>query len=60
MNMLTSDNQKPGMKPRDFARLYGLSENSVYAGCRDGSIPSIKVGNRYVILWQQWEKKADA
>lgn len=51
---------KRGMKPRQFARVYGLSENSVYQGCRDGSIPCIRIGNRFVILWEQWEKKANA
>jgi predicted DNA-binding transcriptional regulator AlpA len=48
-----------GMKPREFARRYGLSENSVYRGCRDGTIPSIRIGNRFVILWEQWEKLAN-
>ena len=48
-----------GMKPRQFARVYGLSENSVYQGCRDGSIPCIRIGNRFVILWEKWEKKAN-
>ena len=47
-----------GMKPRDFAKRYGLSENSVYQACRDGSIPAVRVGNRFVILWEQWERKA--
>ena len=55
-----SEQQNPGMKPREFARKYGLSDNSVYRGCRDGSIPSIRVGNRYVILWEKWEMKADS
>jgi predicted DNA-binding transcriptional regulator AlpA len=55
-----SDPSTRGMKPREFAKRYGLSENSVYQGCRDGSIPSIRVGNRFVILWEQWEKKAIA
>jgi hypothetical protein len=58
MNLSESVKQKPGIKPREFARQYGLSENSVYRGCRDGSIPSIRVGNRFVILWQQWENMA--
>jgi hypothetical protein len=48
------------MKPRNFAARYGLSENSVYAGCRNGSIPNVRVGNRFVILWELWEKKANA
>ena len=47
-----------GMKPREFAVRYGLSENSVYEGCRNGSIPNVRVGNRFVILWQQWENQA--
>jgi len=54
------ENRKLGIKPREFAALYGLSENSVYQGCRDGSIPSIRVGKRLVILWQEWEKLANA
>jgi hypothetical protein len=49
-----------GIKPREFARRYGLSDNSVYQGCRDGSILSVRVGNRFVILWEKWEKKAIA
>jgi len=63
MENLTNVNETPlkkGMKPREFAKKYGLSENSVYSACRDGSIPTIKVGNRFVILWEQWEKKAYA
>ena len=47
-----------GMKPREFAVRYGLSANSVYEGCRNGSIPNVRVGNRFVILWQQWENRA--
>lgn len=47
-----------GMKPRAFAVRYGLSENSVYEGCRNGSIPNVRVGNRFVILWQEWENQA--
>ena len=54
------EKRNPGMKPREFARRYGLSDNSVYRGCRDGSIPSVRVGNRYVILWEKWEMKAEA
>jgi len=57
---LASTSQPKGMKPRNFAARYGLSENSVYEGCRNGSIPSVKVGNRYVILWEEFEKKANA
>jgi hypothetical protein len=47
-----------GMKPREFAKRYGLSANSVYEGCRNGSIPNVRVGNRFVILWQEWENQA--
>ena len=57
---IRSERPASGMKPRDFARKYGVSENSVYRGCSDGSIPSIRVGNRLVILWEEWEKKANA
>jgi len=57
---LVPTTQPRGMKPRNFAARYGLSENSVYAGCRNGSIPNVRVGNRFVILWELWEKKANA
>jgi len=56
----TDKHEKKGMKPREFAKKYGLSENSVYRACREGSIPTIRVGNRFVILWKQWEMRANA
>jgi hypothetical protein len=54
-----ADQEPRGMKPREFALRYGLSEFAVYQGCGNGSIPSIRVGNRLVILWREWEKKAN-
>lgn len=52
------DDELRGMTPRKFAQKYGLSASSVYQACRTGDIPNVRVGNRYVILWEQWEKKA--
>lgn len=51
---------KRGLKPREFARRYGLAENLVYEKCHSGEIPNVRVGNRFVILWQEWEKQASA
>tara|TARA_Y100000310_G_scaffold3792_1_gene4672 strand:+ start:15617 stop:15799 length:183 start_codon:yes stop_codon:yes gene_type:complete len=34
-----------------------LGEQLVYRGVKDGSIPAIKVGARYVILLEAWERK---
>ncbi len=47
-----------GLSPRQFAKLYGLGEALVYRSVKDGSIPAIKVGARYVILPEVWERKA--
>ncbi len=33
----------------DVARLLGLSKTTVWARVHDGSIPSIKLGRRYVV-----------
>ena len=49
-----------GMRPREFAKKYDVAESLVYKGCRDGSIPCIRLGRRFVILWREWEKKANA
>lgn len=51
-------NHPDGIRPRCFAKKYGVAENLVYRGCRDGSIPCIRLGKRFVILWREWEKKA--
>ena len=48
-----------GMRPRQFAKKYGVAESLVYKGCSDGSIPCVRLGNRFVILWREWEKKAN-
>ena len=60
MKMATSvaASVQKGLKPREFARKYGLAENSVYAGIRSGEIPAIRVGGRFVVLWEEFEKKA--
>jgi hypothetical protein len=58
---MTIENEKrneAGLLPRPFARRYGLGEKSVYNGIRDGSIPAIKVGNRFVILIEEWKRRA--
>jgi hypothetical protein len=44
-----------GLKPRDFARRYGLSDFAVYQGIKNGSIPSIRVGRRYIVLPRRFE-----
>lgn len=49
--------KKKGMRPREFARLYGLGEFAVYQGIRRGDIPAVKVGNRFVILCEEFERR---
>jgi excisionase family DNA binding protein len=47
-----------GMRPREFARKYGLSPTTVYQGIKDGEIPAIRVRNRYVVLAQEFERRS--
>jgi len=47
-----------GMKPREFARKYRLSDYAVYKGIREGSIPNVRVGNRFVVLVDKFEEKS--
>jgi excisionase family DNA binding protein len=35
--------------PEELARILGISRNGVYRGLRDGTIPHVRIGNRYVI-----------
>jgi excisionase family DNA binding protein len=35
--------------PDDLARILGISRNGVYAGLRNGKIPHIRIGRRFVI-----------
>jgi len=58
--MIKPVNDPEGIRPRRFAEKYGVAENLVYRGCRDGSIPCVRLGNRFVILWREWEKLASA
>ena len=53
----TNQDSQQGLLPRPFARRFGLGERAVYNGIHDGSIPAIKVGNRYVILVDQWIRR---
>ena len=48
-------NERRGMRPREFADRYGLSEMSVYRGIRDGTIPAVRVGGRFVVLPEAFE-----
>jgi hypothetical protein len=45
-----------GMKPREFARIYNMSDGAVYQGIRDGVIPHVRVNGRIVILVRQFEE----
>jgi predicted DNA-binding transcriptional regulator AlpA len=58
MDTRLPEQPKRGMKPREFARMYGLAENLVYEKCRSGEIPNVRIGTRFVILWEQWEAQA--
>ena len=52
------DSAPRGLKPKDFAKTYGLSERHVYDQIRQGKLPVVTVGNRYVILVQKFEEMA--
>lgn len=48
-------------KPEELAEMLGIGRTAVYKGLRDGTIPSIRFGNRYVIpkvAIVEWLKKA--
>lgn len=45
-----------GLKPREFAMQYHLSDYAVYQGIKDGSIPSVRVGRRYIVLAHRFEE----
>jgi len=47
-----------GMRPREFAKAYGLSEGAVYKGLREGAIPHVRLGDRFVILPHHFEALA--
>lgn len=46
-----------GMRPRTFAKHYGLGEHAVYEGIRRGDIPAVKVGQGFVVLVQEFERQ---
>lgn len=45
MSRAKSDPSVPFQSPVGTARITGLSVNFIRAGCRDGTIPHIRVGN---------------
>lgn len=47
-----------GLTPREFAKRYGLAEGSVYKAIRNGEIPAVRVGVRYVCLPEEFERRA--
>ena len=47
-----------GMKPRQFAKEYNLSEGTVYKGVHSGAIPHVKVNGRIIILARVFEEMA--
>lgn len=49
-----------GMKPRQFAKAYGMSDGAVYQGIRDGAIPHVRVNGRIIVLARQFEQMAQA
>ena len=46
------------MKPREFARAYGISAGAVYQAIKDDRLPHVRVNGRIVILVRQFEAMA--
>lgn len=40
----------------EVARMFGLSKNSAYAAARSGQIPTIRIGDRYIVPRSALEK----
>jgi excisionase family DNA binding protein len=40
----------------DVAQRLGLSTASVYAACRQGTLPAVRVGQRWLVLRRQFEE----
>ena len=38
------------LTPREFMEKTGLPRNTVYSGIRDGSIPSVKISKRKILV----------
>ncbi len=49
--------KKKGMRPRAFARHYGIGEYAVYQGIRRGEIPAVRVGQSFVVLIEEFERR---
>ena len=58
--MQTIDRNAFFQKPRAASIITGLSLKSIYAGCRDGSIPASKQGSDWVINMHLWLQAINA
>lgn len=46
------------LRPRPFAKAYGLSDRLVYQLLREGKLPAIQVNDRWLILVKEFEAQA--
>jgi len=47
--MVPDANERPTLTVDETGELMGISRNSAYKGVKDGSIPSIRIGNRILV-----------
>ncbi len=52
--------EQRGMRPRSFARVYGIGEATVYKMLKEGKLPAVLINGRYLILNKQFEEMVDA
>ena len=58
--MTQEDNRTQTIKPDDLAEKLGVGRGAVYEGLRNGTIPSIRLGKRFIIpksAIEEWLKQ---
>lgn len=54
------ENHKPFQTISDASRSTGLSQFFLRAGCRDGSVPCVRIGSKYMVNIPALLRKLDA